>query len=82
VKSRLTDRFDRALLCAARLHAGDVRKGTTIPYVAHLLGTASIALEHGATEDDAGLLLHLGITGSRISSGNWPDIMRGAESRC
>lgn len=53
MKPRLTDRFDRALLFAARLHASDTRKGTSIPYLAHLLGTAGIALEHGANEDEA-----------------------------
>src|SRR5262249_42160595 len=29
------------------------RKGTQVPYVAHLLAVASIALEHGANEDEA-----------------------------
>ena len=48
----LIERFEEALVFAAGLHAGDIRKGTTIPYLAHLLGTASIALEHGATEDE------------------------------
>ena len=55
----LTPRFEDALVFAARLHGGDVRKGTTIPYVSHILGVASIALEHGANEDEAiGALLH------------------------
>ena len=36
----LTSRFDEALALAARVHAGDVRKGTGIPYLAHLLGGA------------------------------------------
>jgi GTP pyrophosphokinase len=41
------------------IHAGQFRKGTDIPYVAHLLGVASIALEYGATEFEAiGALLH------------------------
>ena len=36
-----------------------MRKGTRIPYFAHLLGVASIALEYGANEDEAiGALLH------------------------
>jgi GTP pyrophosphokinase len=30
-----------------------VRKASGIPYIAHLLGAASIALEHGANEDEA-----------------------------
>jgi GTP pyrophosphokinase len=52
-------RFDEALAVAGRLHAGQVRKGTDIPYVAHLLGTCAIAIERGATEDEAiAALLH------------------------
>jgi (p)ppGpp synthase/HD superfamily hydrolase len=55
----LTARFEEALVYAARLHAGQVRKGTNIPYIAHLLAVAGIALEHGATEDEAiAALLH------------------------
>ena len=55
----LTPRFEDALVFAARLHGGDTRKGTTIPYVSHVLGVASLALEHGANEDEAiGALLH------------------------
>jgi len=49
----LTERFRGALDWAVRLHAGQVRKGTAVPYVAHLLGAASIALECGADEDQA-----------------------------
>ena len=52
-------RFEQALQYAALIHAGQIRKGTEIPYLAHLLGVASIALEHGANEDEAiGALLH------------------------
>jgi (p)ppGpp synthase/HD superfamily hydrolase len=55
----LTPRFEDALVFAARLHGGDMGKGTTIPYVSHVLGVASLALEHGANEDEAiGALLH------------------------
>jgi GTP pyrophosphokinase len=55
----LTSRFETALAFAARLHASQVRKDTEIPYVSHLLGTASLALEHGADEDEAiAALLH------------------------
>ncbi len=55
----LTRRFHDAMVYAARLHAKQLRKGTRVPYVAHLLATASIALEHGATEDEAiAALLH------------------------
>src|SRR3989442_8248644 len=55
----LSDRFDQALVCAARKQVKQQRKGTTIPYVAHLLGVASIALTYGADEDEAiAALLH------------------------
>jgi (p)ppGpp synthase/HD superfamily hydrolase len=59
MKTKLLERFDRALALASDLHREQVRKGTEIPYVAHLLGVASIALEHGANEDEAiAALLH------------------------
>lgn len=55
----LSARFDVALSFAARLHAGQVRKGTAIPYIAHLLAVASLVLEYGGTEDEAiAALLH------------------------
>ena len=49
----LSDRFTEAMVCAARLHAKQKRKGTGEPYVSHLLRVAGIALEHGADEDEA-----------------------------
>jgi (p)ppGpp synthase/HD superfamily hydrolase len=53
--SRLID----ALGVAARLHAMQRRKGSEIPYLGHLLGTCSIALDYGADEDEAiAALLH------------------------
>lgn len=55
----LTDRFDDALAYASRLHRRQVRKGSGIPYISHLLGVASLALEMGADEDQAiAALLH------------------------
>lgn len=55
----LTNRFADALTLANRLHAGQVRKGTAVPYVAHVLAVSGIALEHGADEDEAiAALLH------------------------
>lgn len=57
--TRLTDRFDRALLYATHVHGGQVRKGTSIPYVAHLLAVAATVLEYGGSEDMAiAALLH------------------------
>ncbi len=55
----LTPRFAEALTYAERVHAGQRRKGTSIPYIAHPLAVASLALEHGASEDEAiAALLH------------------------
>jgi (p)ppGpp synthase/HD superfamily hydrolase len=56
---QLTERFKDALLCATDLHADQQRKGSGIPYVAHLLGVASLVLEYGGTEDETiAALLH------------------------
>jgi (p)ppGpp synthase/HD superfamily hydrolase len=55
----LSPRFREALDWAADLHRSQVRKGTDIPYVAHLLAVASLVLEHGGDEDAAiAALLH------------------------
>ncbi|MFZ0522590.1 MAG: HD domain-containing protein [Candidatus Acidiferrales bacterium] len=55
----LTGRFQRALVYAARVHARQFRKGTTRPYIGHLLGVTSIVLTHGGDEDEAiAALLH------------------------
>src|SRR5687767_6440995 len=56
---RRSKRFEDALQFAAKLHAGQTRKGSDTPYIAHLLAVTAIALEHGATEDEAiAALLH------------------------
>ena len=55
----LSQRFEDALVYSARLHAKQIRKGTTIPYVSHLLGVAGIVLEHGGNEvETIAALLH------------------------
>jgi (p)ppGpp synthase/HD superfamily hydrolase len=52
-------RFSEATRWAAMLHADDVRKGTRIAYVSHLLAVASLVLEDGGTEEEAiAALLH------------------------
>lgn len=54
-----TPRFTAAVTYAARVHAGQLRKGTGIPYVSHVLAVCAIAIEDGADEDVAiGALLH------------------------
>jgi (p)ppGpp synthase/HD superfamily hydrolase len=52
-------RFDQALIYATKIHGQQLRKGTTIPYVSHLLGVCSLVLEDGGNEDQAiAALLH------------------------
>jgi (p)ppGpp synthase/HD superfamily hydrolase len=52
-------RFEEALIYASHLHGAQLRKGTSIPYLSHLLGVASLAIENGADEDEAiAALLH------------------------
>jgi (p)ppGpp synthase/HD superfamily hydrolase len=54
-----TDRFASAMAYAYQVHSGQRRKGTGIPYIAHILGVTAIAMEYGADEDQAiGALLH------------------------
>ena len=69
----LSSRFSEALRGAADLHAKQTRKGTKIPYIAHLLGVASIALHHGADEDEAiAALLHDAVEDAPAELGaNW-----------
>ena len=55
----LTSRFEAALLYAAHVHRDGLRKGTSIPYVSHLLIVAGLVLDYGGNEDEAiGALLH------------------------
>ena len=49
----VTDRFTQAVDYARIAHATQFRKGTSIPYLYHLLGVASIVLEYGGNEDQA-----------------------------
>jgi (p)ppGpp synthase/HD superfamily hydrolase len=54
-----TQRFEDALLYAAQLHRHDTRKGTSIPYVTHLLAVAATVGENRGTEDEViAALLH------------------------
>lgn len=53
------EKFEDALTYAARLHRDQTRKGSGIPYVAHLLAVAAIVGENGGTEDETvAALLH------------------------
>jgi (p)ppGpp synthase/HD superfamily hydrolase len=54
-----TERFASAMTYAHQVHKGQRRKGTGIPYIAHVLGVTAIAMEYGATEDESiAALLH------------------------
>ena len=50
-RTTLTARFREALGFAAILHADQVRKGSGIPYVAHLLAVAVTVIEEGGSDD-------------------------------
>ena len=55
----LGPRFRDALSVALVLHGGQAKKGTTVPYLAHLLAVTALVLEHGGDEDQAvAALLH------------------------
>jgi GTP pyrophosphokinase len=56
---KLSNKFQEALAYAFELHREQERTGSGVPYVAHLLGVSSLALEHGADEEMAiAALLH------------------------
>jgi (p)ppGpp synthase/HD superfamily hydrolase len=56
---RLSRHFEKALTYATRIHGGQLRKKTRIPYIAHIIGVAAIAMEYGANETEAiAALLH------------------------
>jgi (p)ppGpp synthase/HD superfamily hydrolase len=67
----LTVDFDRALDLAVDHHRRQLRKGTDIPYVSHLLAVASLVLEMGGGEDEAiGALLH-----DAVEDGGGPEML-------
>jgi len=49
----ISDRYTAAVDYARVAHATQARKGTSIPYLAHLLGVSSLVLDHGGDEDQA-----------------------------
>ena len=56
---KFTPRFEEALLFAAQLHAEQKRKGTQIPYIAHLMSVAALVIESDGDEDEViAALLH------------------------
>ena len=49
----LSSRYSEAVEFARAQHAGQVRKGSQIPYLYHLLAVSSLVLEYGGNEDQA-----------------------------
>ena len=77
-RNQLGPRFSEALTFAASVHADQPRKGTQIPYIAHILGVASLALESGADEDEAiAALLHDAIEDAPDLGAQKADAVRG-----
>ncbi len=55
----LSTRLSDAFAFAAQLHQGQLRNSTDIPYLSHLMATASLVLEHGGGEEETiAALLH------------------------
>jgi (p)ppGpp synthase/HD superfamily hydrolase len=55
----LTERFTEAVRYAVVVHATQVRKGTDVPDIGHLLGVASLVVDAGGDEEHAiAALLH------------------------
>ena len=55
----LGPRFEEAIHYAIGVHADHIRKGSGVPYVAHVLGVTALVLEDHGDEDEAiAALLH------------------------
>ena len=50
---RLTDRYVETFKLAPELHGSAPRKGTTIPYVTHVMSVSALVLDNGGDEDRA-----------------------------
>ncbi|MGY1680635.1 HD domain-containing protein [Geodermatophilus sp. SYSU D01176] len=66
----LSERFDEALLFASRHHREQLRKGSRVPYMTHLLSVSALVMEHGGSEDQAiAALLHDAVEDARPGTG-------------
>jgi len=55
----LSERFEQAFRFAFEIHRDQFRKGSQVPYIAHLMAVASLVIEDGGSEDEAiAALLH------------------------
>jgi hypothetical protein len=64
--TQLTDHFCDAVAYAAAAHGGQVRKGTEVPYLSHLLAVAALVLEDGGSETEAIILRDYGTHGEAL----------------
>jgi (p)ppGpp synthase/HD superfamily hydrolase len=56
---KLTKKLSQAFGYAHEVHAQQVKTGTSVPYLGHLMGVSSIVLDDGGSEDEAvAALLH------------------------
>jgi GTP pyrophosphokinase len=53
ISKRIMSKLAQAFTLAAELHAPQVRKSTTIPYISHLMAVSALVLEHGGDEEQA-----------------------------
>jgi (p)ppGpp synthase/HD superfamily hydrolase len=65
-------RLTAALAYAEQIHAGVLRKGTTIPYLAHVAGVAVTVMENGGSEDE----VIAGFLHDTLEDGGDPDRIR------
>ena len=49
----LSDRYNAAFELASEVHAFQPRKGTRIPYLAHVMSVSALVMENGGDEDSA-----------------------------
>ncbi|MEM9925246.1 MAG: HD domain-containing protein [Cyanobacteria bacterium P01_D01_bin.50] len=57
--TKLTAKFETALVYAIRLHENQTRKMSGVPYISHLMSVSALVLEAGGNEDEAiAALLH------------------------
>jgi (p)ppGpp synthase/HD superfamily hydrolase len=67
----LTPRFEEAVSYAVEIHAGQTRKGSSVPYVSHPMAVCSLVLEDGGSEDEAiAALLH-----DAVEDGGGPPVL-------
>ncbi|MGY1696805.1 HD domain-containing protein [Geodermatophilus sp. SYSU D00814] len=49
----LSTRYDEALTYTSEHHRKQLRKGSRVPYMTHLMSVSALVLEHGGSEDQA-----------------------------